>query len=203
MKKISFLIFTFILSCSWTANAQEHHYITGEDVTAGGITFDVKNFELQLSLCNVQNEKINQRIVYTNGEEVTYEDYSRLSFGDIKRSSLYKAVAQTFTEEECMPMISNNDQIDFIFVVLADGSIGEVSFCIKGSPRMFAITPEKYALLEQNIKQYVTVEAKEDLQRVQFCRMVVMFRFEWMKDYYTIKKKKSNPDFDGGAISGL
>lgn len=199
MKKILLLVYGIMLS--GILLAQEHHYITGEDVTAGGITFDVKNFELQLSLCNVQNEKINQRIVYTNGEEVTYEDHSRLSFGDIKRSSLYAAVAQTFTEEECMSLINNNDQIDFIFVVLADGSIGEVSFCIKGSPRMFAITPEKYALLERNIKQYVTFEAKEDLQRVQFCRMVVMFRFEWMKGYYASKKRL--PDLDSVAIYGL
>ena len=188
------LLFPALLS------AQDHFYITGDDVTANGITFAVRRSSVRLALSNVANEKLKQRIKYANGEEVAYEDYRGMSLGSIRMNTLYRAIAETFSELECLPLIQNKDRVLFIFAVLPDGSVDEVSLSVSVSPRMLAITPAQYAALEQNIKQYVRFEQGKDLPQLQFCRMHIEFYFEWMKDFRWIHKSDQGEPFEGEAI---
>ena len=195
----------FILTCAMllfpaVLSAQDHFYISGDDVTANGITFAVRRSSVRLALSNVANEKLKQRIKYANGEEVAYEDYRGMSLGSIRMNTLYRAIAETFSELECLPLIQNKDRVLFIFAVLPDGSVDEVSLSVSVSPRMLAITPAQYAALEQSIKQYVRFEPGKDLPRLQFCRMHMEFYFEWMKDFRWMKKNDRGESLEGEAI---
>jgi hypothetical protein len=196
---------TFVLACgmllfSAVLSAQDHFYITGDDVTANGITFAVRRSSVRLALSNVANEKLKQRIKYANGEEVAYEDYRGMSLGPIRMNTLYRAISETFSELECAPLISNGDRAPFIFAILPDGTVDEVSLSMTLSPRMLAITPDQYATLERNIKQYVRFEPGKDLPRLQFCRMHMEFYFEWMKDFRWMQKNDRGESLEGEAI---
>lgn len=130
-----------------------------------------------MTLDNVTNELGDQNIVWTDGTPLTEKEYNHLEIGVVDVSGFYKAIRETFSEEEYKVLEIGKDRIEVALVVNPNGEILEVGWSIYVSPRTDAITPDQFALFEQNIKKYVTYTVTEDMKRVQFFRTIHNLNF--------------------------
>ena len=148
-----------------------------------------------MTLSNVENELGNQDIVWTDGTPLTEREYSRIVIGDIDVSGFYRAIRETFSEEEYKVLEDGKDRIEVALVVSPNGEILEVGWSIYVTPRTDAITPDQFALFEQNIKKYVTYTVTEDMKRVQFFRTIHNLNFGLLGvKYRTMKPDLVLPD---------
>ncbi len=176
MKRLSILLALWVFA---TTNAvAQYQYIHGVDAVANEITYEVTRvLDKRLYLNNIANVLDNELIVWTDGTVVEENDYLSLKLGELNTGSVYRAIRETFTESEYQILESGKDWMDVLFVIDPCGKILEVDFTINVSPRTEAISPDKYALFEQNLKKYVTYSITEDMARLQFWRTIHNLNF--------------------------
>lgn len=169
--------YLFCICVSFDIYAQGY-YIEGTDVKAGEITYEVGYAWDQLFLFNVANVKDNERLVFADGSFVREDEYDGISPGEMNLSSLKSAVRETFTEAEYRVLSDGGDQLDVYLVESLEGKILELDFIIRVSPRTLALPPEKYALLEKNLKKHVRFTVTEDEKKLQFIRTIITIDFK-------------------------
>ena len=156
----------------------QYPYTHHVDAVAKDMTFRVmRAANLFMTLDNVQNELGDQPIVWNDGTRLTVEEYENLMLGDIDVAGVYKAIQATFTEEEYKVLEQGRDRMEVALVVGPDGKVLEVAWSIYVTPRTDAITPDQFALFEQNIKKYVTYTVTEDMKKLQFFRAIHNLNF--------------------------
>lgn len=170
MQTIRFFLLGFLFSCTYINSTAQHVYIHGIDAVAKDITFDVRTSPYTFYLNNVTNELINKPISWSNEDGLTQDEYESLTLGAINTNGLRKAICETFTETEYKTLKQGKDYMELFTVIDNEGRILEIAFYIHKSPRTEAFSPDKYALLEQNLKQYVTYSQTEDMQKLLFWR---------------------------------
>lgn len=176
MKRLSILL--ALLVCATTNAVAQYQYIHGVNAVAKEITYEVTRvLDKRLYLNNIANVLDNELIVWTDGTVVEENDYLSLKLGELNTGSVYRAIRETFTESEYQILESGKDWMDVLFVIDPCGKILEVDFTINVSPRTEAISPDKYALFEQNLKKYVTYSITEDMARLQFWRTIHNLNF--------------------------
>jgi len=176
MKRLSILLALWV--CATTNAVAQYPYTHRIDAVAKEITYEVTRvLDKRLYLNNIANVLDNELIVWTDGTVVEENDYLSLKLGELNTGSVYRAIRETFTESEYHILESGKDWMDVLFVIDPCGKILEVDFTINVSPRTEAISPDKYALFEQNLKKYVTYSITEDMARLQFWRTYHRFDF--------------------------
>lgn len=190
-KYISFFATFFIACLIYTPILAQYPYIHRVDAVAKDMTFSVMRAgNVFMTLDNVTNELGDQKIVWTNGNPLTEKEYIHLEIGDIDVNGFYKAIRETFSEEEYKVLENGKDRMEVSFVVSPKGEILEVGWSIYISPRTDALTPDQFALFEQNIKKYVTYTVTEDMKKLQFFRAIHNLNFGMLG----VKYRKLNPE---------
>lgn len=188
MKRLSILL--ALLVCAATNVVAQYHYTHRVDAVAKDMTFSVlRGADVFMTLSNVENELGNQDIVWTDGTPLTEREYSRIAIGDIDVSGFYRAIRETFSEEEYKVLETNKDRMEVILTGSPTGQVLEVTWMINVTPRTDAITPDQFALFEQNIKKYVTYTVTEDMKKLQFFRAIHNLNFGMLG----VKYRDSNP----------
>lgn len=189
MKRLSILL--VLLVCATTNVVAQYPYTHRVDAAAKDMVFNVMRAEnVFMTLDNVANELGDQKIVWTNGTPLTEKEYNLLEIGNINVSGFYKAIRETFSEEEYKVLENGKDRMEVALVVSPNGEILEVGWSIYVTPRTDAITPDQFALFEQNIKKYVTYTVTEDMKRVRFFRTIHNLNFGMLGVQY----RTINPD---------
>ncbi len=169
---------------------REGVYTDGYDLKAGDITFEVRSNGLDIILDNVTNELLNKPIVRLDGKPLTLEEYEALEEGELDIPSVQTAFRETFTESEYRALQAGKDYMSLYMNISPEGRMTEVVFFIAGTPRTRAVPPEKYALLEKNLKTYLRYRVSDDEKRWQFFRLAVPIAFRslglYEKDALTV-----------------
>ena len=139
---------------------------------------------------NVTNELLNKPIVRLDGKPLTLEEYEALEEGELDIPSVQTAFRETFTESEYRALQAGKDYMSLYMNISPEGRMTEVVFFIAGTPRTRAVPPEKYALLEKNLKTYLRYRVSDDEKRLQFFRLDVPIAFRslglYEKDALTV-----------------
>ncbi len=177
-KHISFLATFFTICLTYTPILAQYPYTHRVDAVAKDMSFSVlRGADVFMTLSNVENELGNQDIVWTDGTPLTEREYSRIVIGDIDVSGFHRAIRETFSEEEYKVLETNKDRMEVILTGSPTGQILEITWMINVTPRTDAITPDQFALFEQNIKKYVTYTVTEDMKKLQFFRAIHNLNF--------------------------
>jgi len=189
MKRLSILLALWV--CATTNAVAQYPYTHRVDAVAKEMTFSVMRAgDVFMTLDNVTNELGDQNIVWTDGTPLTEREYSRIVIGDIDVSGFYRAIRETFSEEEYKVLETNKDRMEVILTGSPTGQILEITWMINVTPRTDAITPDQFALFEQNIKKYVTYTVTEDMKKLQFFRAIHNLNFGMLG----VKYRNMNPD---------
>ena len=176
---ISALLFVFSVS------AQD--YYTGHDrVSADGITFGVGMRHYTFSLDNVENIQMNQSggYKYKDGTPVE-EEFDGYATAETRPGGVEKALMETFSQEEYEALRSNPDaKLVISYVISPKGNTTEVGFSLDYEPCMLSIPPEKYALLEKNLKRYVKWDVNLFGRKLQFMHGMSFVNFSKIRLQY-------------------
>jgi len=194
MKKFFLLLLLgfFVESILAQSYYREGIYTDGYDLNAGDITFKVSSSGLGLILENVENEWSHKPIMWLDGKWLSEPEYEALAEGQLDISSVKKAFRETFTEDEYKALVAGKDYMSLYMTMSTEGQVIDVTFFITISPRMVAVAPEKYALLENNLKRYVRYAVTEDEKKLKFFRLDIPIAFQSLHLRYS--------DFDRGPI---
>ena len=162
------LVLSILALCSVMAGYSQDYYIPGTQISAEGITFNVIGVgKYTLVLENVENTmgEVNQ-LYYKDGTPLEPENYEVVSASPAP-GMLAKAFTSTFTKSESEQLRKIDDTLDISFYVAPDGKIIELAF-IMDKESMQSIAPEKFAMLEQNLKKYLTFKVNALGQKLQY-----------------------------------
>lgn len=171
------------------------------EVTIEDQTYSWGSSSLTLMINNTANVLNNQWLTWNDGAMLTEDEYLSLKLGELDVSTMYKAIRETFTEEEFNELKAGKDRIEVGFQVSPEGRVLEVNWYIKISPRTLALFPARVKLFEDNIKKYVTYTPGVDANRLPSWRSFHQINFGDLGCLYI--KANRDPDFDGVAIDGL
>ena len=144
------------------------YYVPGKQVSAEGITFNVIEFgKYTLILENAENTmgEVNQ-LYYKDGTPLEPENYEVVSASPAP-GMIAKAFTSTFTKSESEQLRKIDDTLDISFYVTPDGKIIELAF-ILDKESMQSIAPGKFAMLEKNLKKYLTFEVNALGRKLQY-----------------------------------
>lgn len=159
-------------------------YQDGTTVPAGGIVYKVKRSAYTLHLSNVDNVMTQQpKWRYKDGTTLSSEEeYYAVDFDMISKEELFRAFAETFSEEELAPLrLLKNCPLSLYFAVGPSGSVLEVSFIMDAEPALLAIPPFKYGMLERKLKSYVKFKVNHYGQKLQFMQGEILINFATMQ----------------------
>lgn len=183
--------------------SQTTGYRAGEQVTADGITFKVEGeFDAVLRMQNIQNRWTDSvRVYYRDGRPLEPENYDLVSATALP-GSLNRALTATFTESEFEQLQSQTDESLILYVTIspAEGRVCEVGF-IMDQEAMQLIPPAKFALLEKNLKQYVTYEVNALGKQLQYLGGPVFVNFARLHLDYTDAGNSGGVDI-GDSLEG-
>ena len=159
-----------ILAFSLTGVGYSQNYYTpGTQVSAEGITFNVINGggKYALALENAENTmgEVNQ-LYYKDGRPLEPENYGLVSASPAP-GMLAKALTSTFTKSEFEQLRKLDDSLVLSFYITPEGKIIEVAF-IMGKESMQSISPEKFAILEKNLRKYLTFDVNALGRKLQY-----------------------------------
>ncbi len=166
MKKLIWLLtLCFVADCY----AQDW-YRDGDTVCAGGITYNVKVDKYSVILSNTANKlPTDGKLYYKNGSEIVAQDEYEAVFGHSVPGSVERALRNTFTSDEIAPLWDvKESQMSICYLVSPEGDTMEVVFVVNNIPEMLAIPPEKFALLERNLKKYVKWNVSAQGRKVKY-----------------------------------
>ncbi len=196
----------FLLCLLWTISVQfvcaqnyyrEGFYTEGYDLKADeDITFEVKSSGITLFLTNVTNELLNKSLAWRDGRLVTPEEYDAMKEGELDIPSVKRAFLETFTEQEYTLLKDGKDYMYLYMNINSEGRMTEVAFFITTTPRTLAIPPEKYALLEKNLKEHLRYTLSEDEKKLQFFRIDVPIAFQYLGLHYLKFSDDDRPNID-------
>lgn len=185
MKRI-FGIFSAIVLV-FPVSAQD--YYTGKStVTADGITFVVSNRHYIFSLDNVDNVQMSQSggYRYKDGTLVE-EEFADYATAETRPGCVDRALKETFSEEEYEALRNDRNAVVVIgYVISPEGNTPEVSFVVDYAPCMLAIPPEKFALLEKNLKRYVKWDVNLFGRKLQFMHGLSFVNFSKINLDYSV-----------------
>ena len=162
------LVLSILALCSIGAVYSQTYYVPGQQVSAEGITFNViSGGKYTLALENAENTmgEVNQ-LYYKDGTPLEPENYEVVSASPAP-GMIAKALTSTFTKEEFEQLRKIDDSLIISFYITPDGQIIEIAY-IMGKESMQCITPSKFALLEQNLKKYLTFKVNALGQKLQY-----------------------------------
>lgn len=177
MKPIKYFLLGMFLTCTHINSTAQYIYTHGIDTVAQEITFDVRVSPYTIYLKNTANELIDKPITWVSGIELTKDEYNALTLGIMDQGGLRKAIRETFSEAEYAALKNGKDYIELFTVINADGQILELVFYIHKSTRTETLSPDKYELLEQNLKLYATYSITDDMQKLSFWRSFHLIDF--------------------------
>lgn len=179
--------------------SQTTGYRAGEQVTADGITFEVEGeFDAVLRMQNIRNRWTDSvRVYYRDGRPLEPENYDLVSATAIP-GSLNRALTATFTESEFEELQAQTDESLILYVTIspAEGRVCEVGF-IMDREAMQLIPPTKFALLEKNLKQYVTYEVNALGKQLQYLGGPVFVNFSRLHLDYTDAGNSGGTEISG------
>ena len=187
MKKHLFLYVLIFLSPLKLLYGQDAFNRT-KNVTAGDITFLQRTSQYVIGYSNILNKWINAPYLqFKDGTPLDEYDYDAF---DLKSSqaSFDQAIRMTFTKKE-MDELKNNPpaRMTFYYVVSPEGETLEVAFIIpKESKILTDLPPEKFALLEKNLKKYLKWTVDDFGKTMLFLHAWRIVDFPTMKIQYPL-----------------
>jgi hypothetical protein len=141
----------------------QNYYTDKSEVTANGIIYKVTDMgKYVFSLHNISNTLGDEtETYYKDGRKLEYENYYKIRTKPLA-GTMAKAFTETFTKAEYNELRKIKDALMIIhFFINPDGTIIELRFTLDKEPEMLSIPPSKFALLEKNLKKYVTFELSD------------------------------------------
>lgn len=178
--------------------AQKNYYTKDiRHITADGITFVVEHNEYNFILWNVCNKLDTiPTWFYKDGRELmTQEEYDAVFFKPAGKNTVDRAIVNTFTEREMLPLrVMRDAPIAVYYVIDSEGNTVEVAFIVDAIPEMLCIPPEKFALLEKNLKKEVKWELNDAARRLQFVTADGFINFRMLNTHYVPPGKLPSGD---------
>lgn len=171
MKK---LFFSLLAVSTFINTFAQEYYKDGTRITVDGITYQVrKRMELFL-LSNISNHLLNENWQYRDETVIEFDsdniDYLS-SHATFDWELMKKVLKETFTEAEYNRLCkADRSGFEVFYAIDGNGNILEVSFIINArmNPELARVPPEKYALLEKNIRKYIKWETNEYAKKFKF-----------------------------------
>lgn len=156
MKKNLFLL---IVTLTFTINFLygQTAFDRTENIKAGDVIFIKRTSQYVTGYSNTMNKWIDAPYLqFKDGTPLDEYDYDAYELKS-SQSSFDQAIRMTFTKKE-MDELKNNPpaQMTFYYVVSPEGETLEVGFIIDLDNKILVdLPPEKFALLEKNLKKYL------------------------------------------------
>lgn len=181
MKKLLlFIVFLLFVNYGYC----QDWYQDGTTIPAGGIVYKVKRSAYTLHLSNVDNVLTQQpKWRYKDGTTLSSEEeYYAVDFDMISKDGLFRAFAETFSEEELAPLrLLKESPLSLYFAVGPNGNVLEVSFIMDAEPALLEIPPFKYGMLERKLKSHVKFKVNHYGQKLQFMQGEISINFATMQ----------------------
>lgn len=166
-------ILSIVLFCAAGSVAAQDFYKDDVPVYSNGITSDVKLNILSLRLKNKANSLIWGTWTYPDGSIIKSDHDDNLvnTVLEFEKESFNEALKKTFTKAEFDKLRAVKGIKFNIYCVIDNNlNIRELDFymSIYDDPIFLQIPPEKYALLEKNIKKYVKITANEYAKKFKY-----------------------------------
>ncbi|WP_418449906.1 hypothetical protein [Alistipes sp.] len=187
--KYSFLLSLFLI-CSYPGFAQSsiENIEKKEIIKTGDITFIRGTLPFTLDYNNQANRWIDAPYLqFRDGTPLGEDDYDEYDLKSVQ-STFDQAIRATFTKDE-MSNLKNNPpaQMTFYYVVSPEGETIETAFIIPRKSAVLAdLPPEKYALLEKNLKKYLRWTVNDFGKRMKFLHAWRIVDFPTMKITYPV-----------------
>lgn len=146
-------------------------YQDGATLPADGIVYKVERMKYTVVLSNEKNVVSNlPNWCYKDGKELkTEEEYDAVDFKMISKDGLFRAFAETFSEEELAPLRFLEDSpLTLFYAVGPEGDMLEIVFFLDIEPELMSIPPYKFGLLERKLKSYVKFKVNHYGQKLGF-----------------------------------
>lgn len=179
------LVLSILALCSVMAGYSQDYYIPGTQVSAEGITYNVtKVGDYTMVLTNAGNTMGDvKQLYYKDGKPLEAENYNSVSARPAP-GMFAKALTSTFTKPEFEELRQIEKPLIVAFYISPDGNILDLVFTWSAISDMQRIPPSKFALLEQNLKKYVTFEVNPLGRRLQFMSGFRFINFSKIQLYY-------------------
>lgn len=179
------LVLSILALCSVGALYSQNYYIPGTQVSAEGITYNVtKVGDYTMVLTNAGNTMGDvKQLYYKDGKPLEAENYNSVSARPAP-GMFAKALTSTFTKPEFEELRQIEKPLIVAFYISPDGNILDLVFTWSAISDMQRIPPSKFALLEQNLKKYVTFEVNPLGRRLQFMSGFRFINFSKIQLYY-------------------
>ena len=179
------LVLSILALCSIGAVYSQNYYIPGTQVSAEGITYNVtKVGDYTMVLTNAGNTMGDvKQLYYKDGKPLEAENYNSVSARPAP-GMFAKALTSTFTKPEFEELRQIEKPLIVAFYISPDGNILDLVFTWSAISDMQRIPPSKFALLEQNLKKYVTFEVNPLGRRLQFMSGFRFINFSKIQLYY-------------------
>ncbi len=146
-------------------------YYTGKStVTANGITYHVESQFDNYMLCVYDQTNTREPFAplrYHNGTEADRKRLGRLLY--LVAHNENEILTSTFTKEEYAKLQkTQNNSFYVALIVSPEGDVIEVYFYFKPLSEFLALSPEKLALLERNIKKLVKWKVTEEGKKLKY-----------------------------------
>uniref|UniRef100_UPI003AF6E8D4 hypothetical protein n=1 Tax=Alistipes sp. TaxID=1872444 RepID=UPI003AF6E8D4 len=124
-----------------------------------------------------------KQLYYKDGKPLEAENYNSVSARPAP-GMFAKALTSTFTKPEFEELRQIEKPLIVAFYISPDGNILDLVFTWSAISDMQLIPPSKFALLEQNLKKYVTFEVNPLGRRLQFMSGFRFINFSKIQLHY-------------------
>ncbi len=167
MKKYLFLLF---LAATASGAFAQDYYTGKESVSAEGVTYRIKSMCNNFMLCVYdQNNKYEPlgSLYYHDGSVADQKRLGRLLY--LVAHNENEILTATFTKEEYAKLQNvQENTLDVAMSISPEGEVIEVYFFFRPLPGFLALSPEKLALLERNIKKMVKWKVTEEGKKLKY-----------------------------------
>ena len=181
-------VLTVIGSILTLAISAQNELIKREEVKTGNTTFIKTTLPFTTSYSNKANKWDNaSNLFFADGTPLDEYDYDAYELKS-SQTSFDQAIRMTFTKKE-MDELKNNPpaQMTFYYVVSPEGETIEVAFILpKESKILTDLPPEKFALLEKNLKKYLKWTVNDFGKTMLFLHAWRIVDFPTMKITYPV-----------------
>ena len=145
-------------------------YQNGSTVSADGMTFEVRLSKYSFFLRNTANTRSQKaNWCYKDGRELeTLDEYAVID-GSMKPGGENLALRKSLPDSAILSLRSyEHSRMTIFYVIGPDGDTLEVTFIMSPVPELLSLSPETFALLEQNLKTCVKWEVNKYGQQLEF-----------------------------------
>ena len=196
-------IFLLLLSAFAINGYSQNAYQNVTTVSADQITFEVElkgNTFFLSNMANIYTGEANWR--YKDGRELETEDEYAVIDGTMETGGENLAFRKSLPDSVILSLRSyKHSPMTIFYVVGPDGDTLEVTFIMDSVPELLSLPPETFALLEQNLKKYVTWKINKYGQQLEFMQAISPVHFQ--KVPLSSEVPQRNPNIGGGLDSNL